>query len=595
MATTIPRPAYLKQFLRVALVVRAAATFAAIVNLAVISGCAQHLSTTDASARPTSPRSARDVLQMLRDHQPDPHRIAEIKAAATVEPAPELTGEALALFYANRGRSAWDLGNAAQASTDLRRAIALFGPAKHRQKMIAQGVLHHVLGQSSRFSEAFEVLEAVRQDYPDMPWVHGLRTEVLASLGRFAEAQAAMRSTEAAAGFGLRTSATSMVTHPAYWIALMDGHVNWAKGSLLFDQGQAREAEIAFRQALKRLLEAQRFEPGRDPAFSGPDELQGSINRARTRLARTLLRLGRAQEAEWETRQGLISQLKLVGRNATATASMTVELARVLSARGEFEEAIALSREAINTGRRLGVSENSITLLNAQSTLVSALNGAGQYQEAAETVIAIRNTVANETLLQAHSIHTNPEWILALAMGGHSAAAKDLANEAVERMTQRGLQNHPDHTMALALRAVLHDSTTLNELRSLITSLQLRASQRDGERGDNLEHARHFKFVAEGLLALLAKEIASSRTDPSTRTALMDEALMLAESLRQGLPERAIAANFMRIASADPALASLIRDEQDLRLRLRALNDVVLSPVSTRGNRPSRARPPANT
>src|SRR5215470_16469158 len=71
------------------------------------------------------PRTVADITAVLDQYQPDPAKVAAVRATADRQPPPGLAGLEAARFYYDRGMAARERGRLPQQLADLRRAAEL--------------------------------------------------------------------------------------------------------------------------------------------------------------------------------------------------------------------------------------------------------------------------------------------------------------------------------------------------------------------------------------------------------------------------------------------------------------------------------------
>ena len=120
------------------------------------------------------PRTIDDIASVLIQHMPDPAKIAALKKTADTPLPPNLSGFSKAMFLAERGRAARDLGRTQQRLADLRAAYEIAKP--YAMKRGAVSVFDFPTPRNPSGSPAFRICigQGVSPHGPDhiksSPW-----------------------------------------------------------------------------------------------------------------------------------------------------------------------------------------------------------------------------------------------------------------------------------------------------------------------------------------------------------------------------------------------------------------------------------------
>jgi CHAT domain-containing protein len=181
---------------------------------------------------------------------------------------------------------------------------------------------------------------------------------------------------------------------------------------------------------------------------------------------------------------------------------------------------------------------------------------------------------------------SNVTRINALLASGRNKEALDAAQALVNREIARVGEGHYDCAsaqgiLAVALMRAGRDADAIREFKVALPVLQAAAQQNadDGDAGVMVGAQVRLKVIVENYIKLLA----------TTRNASDDVAaqtFVVADSIRGHAVQRALAESSARAAAKDPALAELVRSEQDLSKQVRAqlgsLNNLLSVPSSER-------------
>jgi len=180
----------------------------------------------------------------------------------------------------------------------------------------------------------------------------------------------------------------------------------------------------------------------------------------------------------------------------------------------------------------------------------------------------------------------NPSRILSLYNSGQVDAGIAASEQLVKKLTERVGENHFDAasargTLAIGLMRAGRDAEAIREFKTAIPVMLASASENADDENTTVVAARsqRLQTIVESYLAVLARaEGATGEVGAET--------FGLADAIRGRSVQRALAASSARAAAKDPALAELVRREQDLtkqvNAQLGALNNVLAIPSADR-------------
>ncbi|MBM3568671.1 MAG: CHAT domain-containing protein, partial [Alphaproteobacteria bacterium] len=330
-----------------------------------------------------------------------------------------------------------------------------------------------------------------------------------------------------------------------------------ARADLLSTQGRLAEAEPYRRSAIRTLLELGRRAP------------DGALENARIALARDLTAMGRTAEAEAELVIAIRSlqsrperTLGVVGSQVSAIQG----LAAVFAGYGRFADAETAARRAIALWREAGSAAAGTSLL----PLAQALAAQYRWTEAlAEYDLAAR-TLRNEADIRRRTLESDPSYVLALAMGGRARQAEAAATAGLAERTRilgeggamsalelRGLRG-------LALAALRRHGEAWTEFEA---ARALFESAPDAEGEDELAPSARERRIALMLDAYLD----TARLVLPQNAETLDRLFALSQRTGGRGVQRALSVAAAQAAAGEPALAELVRQDQDARRRLVAL------------------------
>jgi len=175
---------------------------------------------------------------------------------------------------------------------------------------------------------------------------------------------------------------------------------------------------------------------------------------------------------------------------------------------------------------------------------------------------------------------------LSLYASGQVEAGIAAAEQLVKRQVARVGENHFDAasargTLAIGLMRAGRDADAIREFKAAIPAMMANAQENADDDDSTVVVARSQRLatIVESYFVLLAR--AQGATDT-----VGEETFSLADAIRGHSVQRALAASSARAAAKDPALADLVRKEQDLskqvNAELGALNNVLAMPSADR-------------
>ena len=367
---------------------------------------------------------------------------------------------------------------------------------------------------------------------------------------------------------------------PPTWARQGDLNLSQFEGmraEVLEAEGKYRDAEVAIRAALAA---RERFIPRVVsshavifPAGGPPVEVFHSTrDRFELNLARNLVLQGRLAEAELAVRNVLKSTLSRLGRYAPGTAQAASAFAMVLGEQGRPRDAEAMARAAIDIHKQLGSSLESRELAQTRRMLGAALVSQLRWADAAAAYEEMRSGLADNPALLQVLAHGDVNWALALIKTKRAAEAIALLDPVVKTNTERLGKEHYQPAeqrgfLAMALAESGERPRALAEYREAVRVL-LTPGLVVGEDNDaSPARLRRLTLILEGYIQLLyyMQGDASAGIDAAT------EAFRVADATRGHSVQSALSASAARAAAATPALAELVRREQDAKQQLSVL------------------------
>ena len=515
------------------------------------------------------PRTINDITAILDQQK----RIATEATARKEadEAAPNTTDRAtLAAFYFKRGRAAEEVGRAKQEIDDLTRALEYARPG-------GSPPIHEVLfylglaeTRGGNLSRGIEYRRKAIEAAPSSGWLlklYSFLTVYYASTGDLVAAEAALTETSRLFYASLRTD-----TKPPEWLSARQVYFAQAQSALLEARGRHAEAEALYRKAA---------------AVLGGDSVYGQhwwVDVQHWYLARTLVRQGRLLEAENEARRAVLGALAKRGRYSPHTGFTLRILIWVLREQGRYRESETLARAAVEIYEKIGAAPDSLQFAQAREQLALALELQGRDQEALAEYEAIHAGLSGDR----ESLERFPGGLVGYAevllRTGHVDRAVERFSVALERSKTLLGEAHRNTaeirgSLALAYAAKGDAARALREFREATPPLLTRSPDVDDEATRPLAADQRLVALLSSYINLLAaiKETPLERDSGIDATA---EAFRLADVARGRSVQRALNASAARAAATSPALAELVRGEQDARKQINALYGLLASLLS---------------
>ncbi|MHA1108680.1 MAG: CHAT domain-containing protein, partial [Alphaproteobacteria bacterium] len=301
-------------------------------------------------------------------------------------------------------------------------------------------------------------------------------------------------------------------------------------------------------------------------------------------LGLNLMKQGRLVEAEIEVRAALIKALKRTGRYGPNVAKFTADLSAVLAAQGRAADAEALARASIEINGAIGSGANSSLMQGTRFQLATALAAQQRWKDVLEQFEIMTASDADGSIGIRRRIEGSPLFGLALIETGQAAEAVRVTAIAVERNRRKLGGKHFETALAEAVSAVALAKTgeqegALKAFRRAVPILLQRSRRSDEENGAGTLRARRIGSILETYIGVLA-DVRGTKVETAIGVDAAAEAFRLADVARSQSVQRALAASAVRAAAKDPALADLVRREQDALKQIGALNALYANAVS---------------
>jgi CHAT domain-containing protein len=535
------------------------------------------------------PRTIADIAAILDNEKPNPQTLAKLTADADREPERGLSISELVLFHYERGEARTLLGRHADAIADGEKALSLArngveAKLKHRiQQFVA--LRKQAAGD---LKAAITLFEQMIRETHNVPGVSGYsvnaRLNIMAALiqsGDTAQAEGHLRQIQAFVT-DLRTSGLP-AKRKNYDIVgrSWEGDLETARAILFEARGQYSEAETGYqrsadyRRAWIAHLPRMEYAPPASQVRQAADAQLLNVTRMKAKQ-------GRLAEAEVDARAVLLSRLKEQGKYNPFTTKYVLGLANVLIDQGRYADAEKLIRSALGIQRTIGIGDDTPQSAQILSQFGAVLTFQRKTPEAAQAYAELDRAIAKWEPRRKEVLELSGSRIFALYASGQIEAGLAAAQELVKREVGRVGERHFDAaaargTLARGLALAGKDADAAREFKAAIPILM--AAQRENADDDDetvsAARSQRLQAIVEAYIALLAKSADGAGGQVSL------EAFALADAIRGRSVQKALSASSARSVAKDPALAELVRREQDLgkqiNAQLGALNNALAS------------------
>lgn len=542
------------------------------------------------------PRTITDITAILDSEKPDLKQIEELKSEADAKPTGKESREDLAQFYFDRGNARVQLGRLADSIADANKAIEVGRGAVTPNLM---GRLISLAAQQYSAAgdpkKAFELYQQQLREVASQKGAKGYQfganrqiAGILIQMGDVGQAEGYLRRSQPllqeARTSGHPNMRASYNTYGQNW----EGEVELGRAMLFEARGQFRDAEASYKLGEQRKRASIKAMLGSENPPSESSLLQG-IDFTVLSQARMKARQGRLAEAEVDARRALLSRLKDQGKYNPTTPRFIVGLSDILVEQGRYAEAEQLTRVCLEISRTVGVAEDSLANVQLLSQLAGTLNLQRKGRDAIAIHAQIDKAIANWEPARRQSFELSGSRISSLYASGQVEAGIAAAEQLLKRQIARVGEGHFDTasargTLAIGLMRAGRDQDAIREFKAALPILM--ASSRENADDDDTTavaaRSQRLQGIVESYLTMLARN-KDAAGDVGAET------FSLADAVRGRSVQQALAASSARAAAKEPALAELVRKEQDLGKQVNAqlgtLTNVLSLPSAERDDK----------
>jgi CHAT domain-containing protein len=532
------------------------------------------------------PRTISDITAILDSEKPDLKKIEELKADADAVPTGKESRRELAQFYLDRGNARAQLGRLADSIADANKAVetghGAVSPGLMGRLMQFAAIQYSAAGDPRK---ALELLLRQLRDVTGLPGAKGFLfnanrsvAAILLQMGDIAQAEAYLRRSQTtiqeARTSGLPGWRAAYATMGQTW----ESEIEFHRGLIFEARGQFRDAEAAYRLSEQRKRAGMK---GVLDAENAPSEsvLLQAVDSTVLNQGRMKARQGRLAEAEVDARRALLARLKDTGKYNAAMPRYVTGLADILVEQGRYAEAEQLVRTALDINETVGVAADAQSTVQMLSQFGGILTLQRKGSDATAIYRRIDKAIANWEPQRRQVFELNPSRIFSLYSSGQLDLGIAAAEQLVKRQIGRVGESHFDTasargTLAVGLMRAGRDAEAAREFKAAIPVMMAASRENTDDENTTLVAARSQRLqgIVENYFTMLARASGSAGE-------IGEETFALADAVRGQSVQQALAASSARAAAKDPALAELVRKEQDLSKQVNAqlgmLNNVL--------------------
>jgi CHAT domain-containing protein len=519
------------------------------------------------------PRSIADIVAILDQEKPDPTRRAALIAQAEAPEPARLDPRERSRFLFDRAQAASLIGRPEAALKDSLLAKQLAEQVGADTYRIAQ-LIAIMTRMTGDLQGAFNIYAKYAEEM-DKSTLRGRAINAYRSAAMMALELGKLDVAEKYVGYAqsVYTELANNTRNNSVFMVLTSwqSDIDLGKAQIALTRGRFAEAEQFFASSLangRDAIEKAKHWPNPPPAGGMENINDGTL----IKLGETKLAQGRIVEAEVDIRQALLSILRRGGKYFGPTAQAVASLSAVLVEQGRYAEAETLSRTAMEIVHGIGVDDTSPQIINAKRALANILILQRRWQEAATLFDEVLASVPDKQDVARAGNRVASGRILALAYTGQATRGVDVASHVLEVTAARLGDRHFDTALArgmsgIALGAAGRDAEAVAAFRAAIPVIQSSSRQADTEETTSASRDFYIQAIVENYIVLLA------RVQGTPAAGGLDaglESFRLADVARGRSVQRALSASAARAAVRDPALAALIREEQDVLKQIAA-------------------------
>ena len=534
------------------------------------------------------PRTIRDITSILDGKREESLKeIEKLRADTNVTPPDTTDPQELLEFYRDRANAAQLVGRSGQQIEDYRSAIehgrksyaSGQTPAQaYSETLTAAASLEAQIGSMLRSKALFEEAMAVAAT-TQYPGTNQLIIRIV--LVHFALFHDDLENAENILNQAKATWAKEQENRKYWEVFVWDelqSEIWAAEAHLLAASGKLEAGEVLYRKAMEN------FRQHKDVPNYGEHILIPKLNLRvylwyLKMLGDHLILQGRPVEAEIIWREMISESVEGFGRYSNVTADATTGFARALLEQGRFDEAETLADTTLEIWQTIEAPASSVPLQETHQLLTDILVLSEDWEGASDLYADIETGLTDDPESRDRLLNQNPSYALTLFHSDQADRARDILAQAYQAKRHALGDQHPETAELGALLAVTEEAAgehkqALLRFRETVPILLNRSRRsRDDDTLGTVREAR-LALVLERYISLLADLYAE---DPTSIVAQehLSRAFELADQARGRAVQGALDKSSARAAAKDPALAQLMRREQDALQQISAMRGLL--------------------
>jgi tetratricopeptide (TPR) repeat protein len=404
------------------------------------------------------PRTIADIAAVLDGEKPDPATLAKLKADADSEPGKNSQTD-FAQFYYDRGNARAQLGRNKEALADGEKALAAAlasGDGYFGQRIRQFNTIQKIsLGD---VKGALQISQFMITD-ANRPGQKGYLFNAQRIAGNILVQMGDIPQAEAYMRRNIALLQEARTSGLPGWRTNYASKGRAWEGEVESVRAIVFEARGQFRDAEAAYAKSREWKLAAIPdmtfTYAPPEsQIRQGADLDLLSVGRMKARQGRLAEAEVDVRKALQSRLKAQGKYNPQTTPFVRGLANILVEEGRYEEAEKLTRIALDINRTLNIADDSQYNAQILAQLGAILTFERKLPEAASVYAELDKAIAKWEPQRREVLELNGSRINALLASGQTQAGLEAAQALLKREIARVGEKHFDAASARGILAV---------------------------------------------------------------------------------------------------------------------------------------------
>ncbi len=325
--------------------------------------------------------------------------------------------------------------------------------------------------------------------------------------------------------------------------------ITQAQGFLALAQGEAKKAEALFYKTQSIYGQVKR-----------KSKVAKNLVHVKLGIARSLMSQGRYNDAEIWVRDAYDSYGSEMYRPL-----IFLLLSDIYMAQGRYTDASIIARSTVNYIIDLCYSQDTFIRAKARNTYAKTLMSKNQWNEAVEQLLFIKKEMKTHPEFYERRFYSDPDFGLALLMTGKNEAALQQLDLSLKQIDKFWFQDDYKHLEIMGLKALaLAEGGKPNEALNLFDTILKDLIYQWRKQKKNT--SKDFTNLKLRLIFSAYLKIISNSKDQER----LSSALEIANLMNGSTVGKTLAASAARALAGNSELVGLIRQAQDVELKLAA-------------------------